>query len=166
MVFMERVLLKISYLGSNYHGWQVQPNGITVQQVLGEKLQQMYKQKVNLTGCSRTDAGVHASEFYCHYDTELHIDKGGIVKGLNSVLPKDIAVLSFDAKISSISDKEILPSETSTAVPTIILTILYKKPSALTETMILSPSRVTEHSEIVLTVSVTVLPEEEKPIKS
>ena len=96
MVFMERVLLKISYLGSNYHGWQVQPNGITVQQVLGEKLQQMYKQKVNLTGCSRTDAGVHASEFYCHYDTELHIDESGIVKGLNSVLPKDIAVLSAD----------------------------------------------------------------------
>ena len=96
MVLMERVLLKISYLGSAYHGWQVQPNGITVQQVLGEKLEQMYKHKVNLTGCSRTDAGVHAREFYCHYDAELHIEENGIVRGLNSVLPKDIAVLSAE----------------------------------------------------------------------
>lgn len=93
---MERVLLKISYNGSAYHGWQVQPNGVTVQEVLGRKLEQMYKSKINLTGCSRTDAGVHAREFYCHYDTDLHIEPVGIVRGLNSVLPKDIAVLSAE----------------------------------------------------------------------
>ena len=89
-----RVLLQISYLGTNYHGWQVQPNGITVQEVLGKKLEQMYKHNINLTGCSRTDAGVHANMFFCHYDTELKIDETGIVKGLNSVLPKDISVNS------------------------------------------------------------------------
>ncbi len=89
---MERVLLKISYLGTNYHGWQVQPNGITIQEVLQSKIEQMYKDRINLTGCSRTDAGVHALEFYCHYDAPFHIEEESIVLGLNSVLPKDIAV--------------------------------------------------------------------------
>lgn len=93
---MERVLLKIAYNGTDYHGWQVQPNGITVQEVLGKKLEQMYKSEINLTGCSRTDAGVHAKEFYCHFDTDLHIEPLGILRGLNSVLPKDIAVLSAE----------------------------------------------------------------------
>ncbi len=93
-MIMERVLLKISYLGTFYHGWQVQPNGITVQEVLQSKLEAMYKCKIALTGCSRTDAGVHAREFYCHYDAPFHICDEGIVKGLNSTLPKDISVIS------------------------------------------------------------------------
>ena len=92
-MIMERVLLKISYLGTFYHGWQVQPNGVTVQEVLQSKLEATYKSKITLTGCSRTDAGVHAREFYCHYDAPFHIGEEGITKGLNSVLPKDISVL-------------------------------------------------------------------------
>ena len=91
-MIMNRVLLKIAYLGTEYHGWQVQPNGITVQAVLQEKIEQMYKCSIALTGCSRTDAGVHAKEFYCHYDAPFIIKEEGIVKGLNSVLPKDIVV--------------------------------------------------------------------------
>ena len=91
---MERVLLKISYLGTFYHGWQVQPNGVTVQEVLQSKIESMYKSKIALTGCSRTDAGVHAREFYCHFDAPFHIGEEGIVKGLNSVLPRDISVIS------------------------------------------------------------------------
>ncbi len=91
---MERVLLKISYLGTAYHGWQVQPNGITVQEVLQSKIEQMYKHKINLTGCSRTDAGVHAKEFYCHFDAAFHIGEESIVRGLNSILPRDICVIS------------------------------------------------------------------------
>lgn len=93
---MSRVLLKISYLGTNYHGWQVQPNGVTVQETLQSKLEQIYKTKLSLTGCSRTDAGVHANEFYCHFDQPFNIKEEGIIKGLNSVLPKDIAVLSAE----------------------------------------------------------------------
>lgn len=95
-MIMERVLLKISYLGTAYHGWQVQPNGVTVQEVLQSKIEQMFKCHVNLTGCSRTDAGVHAKEFYCHFDTQLHINEEGIVRGLNSILPHDICVLSAE----------------------------------------------------------------------
>lgn len=87
-----RVLLRISYLGTNYHGWQVQPNGITVQQVLQNALESVYKVRPALTGCSRTDAGVHAKEFYCHYDTDMHIPEKGVIAALNSVLPNDIAV--------------------------------------------------------------------------
>lgn len=88
-----RVLLKISYLGSAYHGWQVQPNGITVQETMQNALESLYKFRPNLTGCSRTDAGVHANEFYCHYDTDAFIPEKGIVAGLNVALPSDIAVL-------------------------------------------------------------------------
>ena len=93
---MKRVLLKISYLGTAYHGWQVQPNGITVQEEMQNALEKMYKVRPNLTGCSRTDAGVHANEFYCHFDTNLDINERGIVLGLNALLPSDISVL--DAK--------------------------------------------------------------------
>ena len=90
---MGRFLLKIAYDGTNYHGWQVQPNGITVQSVLCQKLSEMCKEQVSVTGCSRTDAGVHAKEFFCHFDTKLDIPENAFVKGLNAVLPKDISVL-------------------------------------------------------------------------
>lgn len=103
-----RILLKISYLGTNYHGWQVQPNGLTVQEVLQDALESVYKIRLGVTGCSRTDAGVHANEFYCHYDTDKYIPEQGIVYALNSALPDDVAALEckyvadgFHARYSS-----------------------------------------------------------------
>ena len=69
---MKRMLLKISYDGTAYHGWQVQPNGITVQQTLQDSLEKILGNRVSVTGCSRTDAGVHAREFFCHIDCEDH----------------------------------------------------------------------------------------------
>ena len=90
---MGRFLLKISYDGTAYHGWQVQPNGITVQAVLCDALSKMCKTSVSVTGCSRTDAGVHANEFYCHFDSTLNIPEKAYVEGLNAILPRDIAVL-------------------------------------------------------------------------
>ena len=104
-----RILLKIAYLGTDYHGWQVQPNGITVQEVMQDALEKLYGVRLPLTGCSRTDAGVHANEFCCHYDTDMYIPANGIVNALNSKLPSDISVLSaaavsdeFHARYSSI----------------------------------------------------------------
>lgn len=94
---MGRYLLKIAYDGTAYHGWQVQPNGITVQAVLCEKMAQLLKEPVNITGCSRTDAGVHANEFYCHFNTDKVLPKTAYINGLNAVLPKDIAVLDCSA---------------------------------------------------------------------
>lgn len=87
-------MLKIAYDGTAYHGWQVQPNGITVQAVLCDALFDMCKSKISVTGCSRTDAGVHANEFFCHFDTNLDIPETAFVKGLNAILPDDISVLS------------------------------------------------------------------------
>ncbi len=88
-----RILLRISYLGTNYHGWQVQPNGMTVQQCMQDALEAVYKFRPALTGCSRTDAGVHANEFYCHYDTDIYIPENGIIAAVNTNLPSDIVVL-------------------------------------------------------------------------
>ena len=89
---MKRVLLTISYDGTSYHGWQIQPNGITVQQVLQEALEKLLGKKIGVTGCSRTDAGVHAKEFCCHLDCEENIPDDAFLRGLNSCLPSDIAV--------------------------------------------------------------------------
>lgn len=90
---MKRMLLTISYDGTAYHGWQVQQNAVTVQAVLCECLQQILKTKVSVTGTSRTDAGVHAKEFACHFDCEENIPTEAFLCGLNSVLPNDIAVI-------------------------------------------------------------------------
>lgn len=90
---MGRRLLKISYLGTNYCGWQVQPNGVSVQAVLCKALEDFLGEKVNVSGCSRTDSGVHAREFYCHFDTNSNIPDKGLVLGLNTLLPKDISAI-------------------------------------------------------------------------
>lgn len=89
---MKRVLLKISYDGTAYHGWQVQPNGITVQETLQNSLEKLMGKKIAVTGCSRTDAGVHAREFCCHIDCEDKFPQNAFLKGLNSLLPNDICV--------------------------------------------------------------------------
>ena len=94
MICLSRRLLKISYLGTNYCGWQVQPNGISVQAVLGEALEKLLLDKVNISGCSRTDSGVHAKEFYLHFDTNSNIPDKGLVLGLNTLLPDDICAVS------------------------------------------------------------------------
>ncbi|MBE6781471.1 MAG: tRNA pseudouridine(38-40) synthase TruA [Ruminococcaceae bacterium] len=86
-----RYLLTISYLGTAYHGWQVQPNGVTVQEKVQDALEKIYKFRPNVTGCSRTDAGVHALEFCCHFDAEYIIREDKIVSALNSYLPDDIS---------------------------------------------------------------------------
>lgn len=89
---MKRVLLTISYDGSAYHGWQVQPNAVTVQETLQDALEKLLGVKTGATGCSRTDAGVHAREFCCHIDCDDAIPDEAFLKGLNALLPDDIGV--------------------------------------------------------------------------
>lgn len=89
---MKRMLLTISYDGTAYHGWQVQPNGITVQECVQNALEELLGEKTGLTGCSRTDAGVHAREFCCHLDCADNFPENAFLKGLNSLLPNDISV--------------------------------------------------------------------------
>ena len=88
-----RYFICLSYKGTKYHGWQVQPNAITIQEEINKALSIILAEKIQCTGCGRTDAGVHAKEFYAHFDCTKRssIDKEIIYK-LNGCLPSDIAV--------------------------------------------------------------------------
>lgn len=90
---MKRLLLTVSYDGTAYHGWQVQPNGITVQEVIQNALFEILQKKTSVTGCSRTDAGVHAKEFCFHIDCDSEIPTTAFTRGLSSRLPEDISVI-------------------------------------------------------------------------
>lgn len=89
---MQRLLLTIRYIGTRYHGWQVQPNGVTVQQVMQDAIERVTGVRAPLTGCSRTDAGVHADMFCCAFDTEFPLRGGKMAMALNAWLPQDVAV--------------------------------------------------------------------------
>lgn len=87
-----RYFIEISFNGTNYHGWQIQPNAITVQEVLETCLSTLLRMPIAITGAGRTDAGVHASQIFAHFDFNDSIDEEAFVYKLNSFLPKDIAV--------------------------------------------------------------------------
>lgn len=89
---MTRLLLTLRYLGTRYHGWQVQPNGVTVQQLLQDAIEAVTGVRSGVTGCSRTDAGVHADMFCCVTDTESVFRGERMCAALNAHLPRDIAV--------------------------------------------------------------------------
>ncbi len=89
---MKRVLLTISYDGTDFHGWQYQPELITVQGVLEDALFKLFGKKVTVIGSSRTDAGVHANGFCCHLDCDDQIPDAAFLRGINSLLPPTVAV--------------------------------------------------------------------------
>jgi tRNA pseudouridine38-40 synthase len=117
----QRYFIELSFDGTNYHGWQMQKNAVSVQEVLNDKLSVILREPIETTGCGRTDTGVHAKEFFAHFDVvgksmihspqtieenskesilnnkEASIDHrpstmDNIVRRLNSILPKDIAI--------------------------------------------------------------------------
>ena len=85
-------LLTLRYNGSRYHGWQRQENAITVQECVENAIEKLFNESVSVTGCSRTDTGVHANCFKCNFRTEKEIALDKIVSGLNFYLPEDISV--------------------------------------------------------------------------
>ncbi len=89
---MRNLLVTIAYDGTDYHGWQVQPNGITVQQAVQDAVEKIIQKRENIVGCSRTDSGVHANSFCFNMRTESSIDPYRFVGAMNAVLPDDIAV--------------------------------------------------------------------------
>lgn len=91
---MGKVLLTLQYDGTRYHGWQVQPNGITVQETLQNAVETVCGVRYGITGCSRTDTGVHARRFYCTMDRPTKPSVEALVKALNANLPDDVAVLA------------------------------------------------------------------------
>lgn len=86
----------MAYRGTAYHGFQRQENAVGIQNVLEEKLSALTDSAVKLNGCSRTDAGVHAREYCFSFETEHAIPCANIVRGMNSLLPDDLAVLSCE----------------------------------------------------------------------
>ena len=90
--FNLRYFIQFSYNGTQYHGWQIQPNALSVQEVLTQALQTILGTAVELTGAGRTDAGVHAKQMFAHVDLLQEIESEKLVYKLNAFLPKDIAV--------------------------------------------------------------------------
>ncbi len=89
-----RYFFHIGYLGTHYHGWQRQTKSVNVQEVIENALSQIFKREIVITGCGRTDAGVHASQFFFHVDLmqPWHFD---LLFRINKVLPDDIAVFDI-----------------------------------------------------------------------
>ncbi len=91
---MHRYFLEIAFAGTNYHGWQFQPNALTVQEVLEKALSTLLRDKVAVTGCGRTDTGVHATSFFVHFDYHSNLPDN-LQDKLNRFLPQDIAILNI-----------------------------------------------------------------------
>lgn len=106
-----RYVLELAYDGTNYYGWQSQTNGNTVQQTIEEGLKKVTRQELPVMGCGRTDTGVHAKQYYLHFDWDGVPDEKFIFR-LNNAMPRDIAVFrifpvheKFHARFSATSRK-------------------------------------------------------------
>ncbi len=86
-----RYFIEFDYLGTHYHGWQRQPNGITVQEEVEKGLRSITGQETALVGCGRTDAGVHARNYIAHFDGHI-LDRNGFLEQLNIRTPADISI--------------------------------------------------------------------------
>lgn len=91
---MTRYFLELSYDGTDYSGWQIQPNGITIQQTIENSLSKLLKCPTKVVGCGRTDTGVHASNYFAHFDTDKKetIEESSFLYHLNCSLPRTIAI--------------------------------------------------------------------------
>ena len=88
-----RIMLTVAYDGTNYCGWQVQPNGISIQKTLQNAIEDLVGEKINLTGASRTDSGVHALGQVAVFDTgKVNIAPERFAQAINQRLPRDIVV--------------------------------------------------------------------------
>ncbi|NGX61066.1 MAG: tRNA pseudouridine synthase A [Chlamydiae bacterium] len=104
-----RYLIHLAYEGTCYCGWQIQPNGLSIQQLIEEVLETLFSKKIRLFGAGRTDAGVHATRQSAHFTLERREEPSRILRALNGQLPSDIRLLSclpvpetFHAQFSAI----------------------------------------------------------------
>ncbi len=105
---VRNIKLTIEYDGSAYHGWQIQPNGITIQETLESTLARLTGHRPKVIGAGRTDAGVHAEGQVAHFKTESTLECSAVQRGLNALLPGDIVIaaaqevaLEFHARFSA-----------------------------------------------------------------
>ena len=87
-----RYFIELAYHGSNYHGWQVQPDALSVQEVLEDRLGTLLRSAIKIVGAGRTDTGVHATQMFAHFDSANELDCADLCFRLNSFLPADIAI--------------------------------------------------------------------------
>lgn len=87
-----RYFLEIAYNGAGYHGWQLQKNALSVQQIINEALSTLLKEKIEVMGSGRTDTGVHAEQQFVHLDTEQYLLNEKHLLPINAILPRDISV--------------------------------------------------------------------------
>ncbi len=111
---MKNLLFTLRYDGTNYHGWQVQENAITVQQAFQDAVEHICGVRENVVGCSRTDSGVHADMYCCNMRTDSKLSAEKWKKALNGVLPADIAVtdcrevpFEFHARYDSVGKRYV-----------------------------------------------------------
>lgn len=93
--FKLRYFLEFAYNGTHYHGWQYQPNAVSVQETLNKVFSTLLQEEIEIVGAGRTDTGVHASQMYGHFDTEKELDLEKLIYKANSFLPKDISIFKI-----------------------------------------------------------------------
>ncbi len=92
---MQRYFIEVAYKGTHYAGFQIQQNANTIQREVEQSLNIYYRKKIDLTGSSRTDAGVHAVQNFFHFDTDVEIIETKALYHINAILPNDIAIKSI-----------------------------------------------------------------------
>lgn len=97
---MKRVKLIVAYDGTNYCGWQIQPNGVTIEEILNKKLSELLREEIIVIGASRTDSGVHSLGNVAVFDTNTQIPADKISYALNQRLPDDITI-QYSCEVSS-----------------------------------------------------------------
>lgn len=90
-----RYFLYLSFDGTAYHGWQIQPNAVSVQECINRALTLLLRQETSTTGAGRTDAGVHAAMMVAHFDVKTEIDACELMRKLNRILPPDISIFDI-----------------------------------------------------------------------
>ncbi|WP_200975718.1 tRNA pseudouridine(38-40) synthase TruA [Echinicola sp. 20G] len=95
METLRRYFLEVAYKGTHYHGWQVQPNAMTVQEKINHALKTILRKEIETMGSGRTDTGVHGKQQYLHFDFEGDLERRTFLKKLNAVLPKDISAYNL-----------------------------------------------------------------------
>ncbi len=92
-IYPQRLFLEITYDGTNYYGWQRQPEFISIQQAIEEVLSKLYDEPVYIVGCGRTDTGVHAKKYFLHFDAPK--ERPNLAFILQKMLPKDIGIIAI-----------------------------------------------------------------------
>lgn len=140
---MRNLRLRLRFNGSAYHGWQIQANAVTVQGLVENAISGIFGGHHTVYGCSRTDAGVHANEFFCNFRTEKGIPCDAVVKALNANLPYDIAVthccempLDFHSRYSCSSKEYVYRIRNSPVRDPFSVTTAYHYRYPLDETLL------------------------------